>query len=127
MFLGLVYFLFIYIFSSLLLYIFFYFPLVYLFLCCFLFSDKPEQFTIPRHWKSKEEKKEWFFDHINEYLDQFVFDSTQLTDVAEQVQRLETNEKEGYPCRKPGCDQTCEFHSGRVRSKFFLFHFIIYH
>ena len=89
--------------------------------CCFLFSDKPVQFTIPRHRKSKEEKKEWFFDHINEYLDRFAFDSTQLTDAAEQVQRLEMNEKEGYPCWKPGCDRTYDFHSGRVRSEFFYF------
>ena len=105
---------------------FFYFPKFICLLVFFLFSDKPDEFTIPRHWKSKEEKEEWFFDHVNKYLDQFVFDSTQLTDVAEQVQRLEMNEKEGYTCRKPGCDQTYEFHSGRVRSKIF-FHFITYH
>ena len=83
------------------------------------------EFTVPKHWKSKEEKKQWLFDHINKYLDRFVFYSTQLTDVAEQVQRLEMNEKERYPCRKPGCDRTYAFHSGRVRSGFlFFFHFI---
>ena len=52
-------------------------------------ADKPTKCTVPQSWQSKEDKKAWLFNQIEEYLEQFVSDASTLPDITEQVQRLE--------------------------------------
>ena len=78
-------------------------------------ADKPTKCTVSQSWQSKEDKKAWLFNQIEEYLEQFVFDASTLPDITEQVQRLEKNEKDRHRCRAAGCEFSYVLHSGRVR------------
>ena len=71
--------------------------------------------TIPSVWPTKEEKKRWFKQTIASYLYQFVFGTTDVSTMVKQVERLDNNAGDRYPCRAPGCDKSYAFHSGRVR------------
>lgn len=52
---------------------------------------------------------------IAKYLNMSVFDSDDITNLAEQVQRIEQNEQVRYPCRARDCSRTYVFSSGRVK------------
>ena len=60
------------------------------------------------------QRREWLYGHIQNYLEEFVFDQEMPT-VSENVERLDHNKKEGYKCRHPGCEKTYVAHPWRVR------------
>lgn len=70
---------------------------------------------MPSENETRLNRRAWFFQIIEEFLNKFMDDNQSLLEVTEQVVRLERNEREGYVCRHPGCAQTYQLHSGRVR------------
>ena len=82
-------------------------------------TEDPSKLSVPTQWQSKDEKKAWFIEVISNYLSHFVFGSSDVSTIVEQVERLDQNVDGRYQCRAPGCDKNYAFHSGRVRLAYF--------
>lgn len=76
-------------------------------------SDKPSNFQVPGSWLSDVEKRSSLHEICRKYLEESVFSTNEVAELANQVQRLNTASNEGYACRE--CGQRFSFHSGRVR------------
>ncbi|XP_068669995.1 uncharacterized protein [Montipora foliosa] len=78
-------------------------------------EDDPKMLPLPNDCQSQEQKKSWFQETLSSYLDHFVFGSSEVSYIVQQVEKLEQNAAGGYPCRAAECNKTYQFHSGRVR------------
>lgn len=84
----------------------------------YVFSELPSGFQLPAETDSATARRQWLNAIIDEYMSQFVFDGTvdrDLTVVAEEVDRLHSNEINGYRCRAPDCEMMYKSHAWRVR------------
>ena len=83
-------------------------------------TELPSSFRdqFPAESESASARRQWLNAIIDEYMTQFVFDGTvnrDLVVVADEVDRLHSNEINGYRCRAPGCEMTYKSHAWRVR------------
>lgn len=83
-------------------------------------KELPSSFCdqFPAESESASARRQWLNAIIEGYMTQFVFDGTVNRDllvVADEVDRLHSNEMNGYRCRATGCEMTYKSHAWRVR------------
>lgn len=87
--------------------------------CCFCNSDKPSNFQEPGSWLSDVEKRSILHAICRKYLEESVFSTNEVVELADQVERLNTTSKEGYACRE--CGHFIQEEWGKVQGNGSLF------